>query len=114
MSAADIVTGMNCKTPQYRRRDFLRAAGTSAIALLAAKSEAAAKPPMRPNVLWITCEDISPYLGCYGCDVAHTPNPHALILRICVNAAYGVLRRKIRRRRQFVTNGRVIGFTRLS
>lgn len=28
----------------------------------------------RPNILWITCEDISPYLGCYGFDQAHTPN----------------------------------------
>lgn len=30
--------------------------------------------PDRPNVLWITCEDISPYLGSYGFDQAHTPN----------------------------------------
>jgi len=28
----------------------------------------------RPNILWITCEDISPYLGCYGCPEAYTPN----------------------------------------
>lgn len=28
----------------------------------------------RPNVLWITCEDISPDLGCYGDDYAVTPN----------------------------------------
>ncbi len=28
----------------------------------------------RPNILWLTCEDISPYLGCYGCVEAHTPN----------------------------------------
>jgi len=28
----------------------------------------------KPNILWITCEDISPYLGCYGCEEAHTPN----------------------------------------
>ena len=28
----------------------------------------------RPNILWITCEDISPYLGCYGCEDALTPN----------------------------------------
>ena len=30
--------------------------------------------PARPNVLWITCEDISPLLGCYGDPVATTPN----------------------------------------
>lgn len=28
-------------------------------------------PP--PNILWITCEDISPALGCYGDSYAHTP-----------------------------------------
>lgn len=28
----------------------------------------------RPNILWITCEDISPYLGCYGDSNAVTPN----------------------------------------
>ncbi len=28
----------------------------------------------RPNVLWITCEDISPNLGCYGDPQAITPN----------------------------------------
>jgi len=28
----------------------------------------------RPNILWITCEDISPHLGCYGDPYAHTPN----------------------------------------
>ncbi len=30
--------------------------------------------PARPNILWITCEDISPNLGCYGDPVAITPN----------------------------------------
>ena len=28
----------------------------------------------RPNILWITCEDLSPVLGCYGDRYAHTPN----------------------------------------
>lgn len=28
----------------------------------------------RPNILWITCEDISPYLGSYGFEQAKTPN----------------------------------------
>ncbi len=35
-----------------------------------AKSELVEKP----NILWITCEDISPYLGSYGCIEAQTPN----------------------------------------
>jgi arylsulfatase A-like enzyme len=32
----------------------------------------------RPNILWITCEDISPNLGCYGDPDAITPNLDAL------------------------------------
>lgn len=28
----------------------------------------------RPNILWISCEDISPHLGCYGDPLATTPN----------------------------------------
>ncbi len=28
----------------------------------------------RPNILWLTCEDISPHLGCYGDPYATTPN----------------------------------------
>jgi arylsulfatase A-like enzyme len=28
----------------------------------------------RPNILWITCEDITPTLGCYGDSVVSTPN----------------------------------------
>jgi uncharacterized sulfatase len=34
----------------------------------------AATTAARPNVLWITCEDISPNLGCYGDTYAVTPN----------------------------------------
>ena len=29
---------------------------------------------LRPNIVWITCEDISPNLGCYNDDYAWTPN----------------------------------------
>ena len=29
---------------------------------------------LRPNILWITCEDLSPILGCYGDKIAKTPN----------------------------------------
>ena len=35
----------------------------------------------RPNVLWITCEDISPHLGCTGDEVARTPVLDALAER---------------------------------
>jgi uncharacterized sulfatase len=33
---------------------------------------------VRPNILWISCEDISPHLGCYGDPHAITPNLNAL------------------------------------
>lgn len=39
----------------------------------AAVSDQQEKQP-RPNILWITSEDNSPYLGCYGDPLAHTPN----------------------------------------
>ncbi|GEM_PF-169593 len=32
------------------------------------------KAETRPNILWVTCEDISPYLGSYGYPQAQTPN----------------------------------------
>jgi N-sulfoglucosamine sulfohydrolase len=35
---------------------------------------AAAPDAGRPNLLWITSEDNSPYLGCYGDPLAHTPH----------------------------------------
>lgn len=34
--------------------------------------------PDRPNILWITVEDMSPWLGCYGDSVARTPRIDAL------------------------------------
>jgi len=43
---------------------------------LAAEPAVADRPdltPRRPNILWITCEDISPHLGCYGDRRAVTP-----------------------------------------
>jgi uncharacterized sulfatase len=35
---------------------------------------ARAQDAQRPNILWITCEDISPNLGCFGDDYAVTPH----------------------------------------
>lgn len=46
-------------------------AGSAVLATLAAASHAA---DSRPNILWISTEDISPDLGCYGDDYAKTPN----------------------------------------
>ena len=72
------------------RRDFLKAAGlcatgaalsgctepiTSSPAMMTTEMETQVEvPPLRPNILWITCEDTSPYLGCYGDPFATTPN----------------------------------------
>lgn len=50
------------------RRNVLEAA---AAALPADLFSAAGE---RPNILWITCEDLSPVLGCYGDSYARTPN----------------------------------------
>ncbi|MDR1491475.1 MAG: sulfatase-like hydrolase/transferase [Planctomycetaceae bacterium] len=29
---------------------------------------------IRPNILWLTCEDVGPHLGCYGFSASNTPN----------------------------------------
>ena len=71
-------------TKKTTRRDFLKAAGLCASSVafsgcgdtsrpMAYKAPRA--PIGRPNILWITCEDVSsPYLGCYGDKNAITPN----------------------------------------
>ncbi|MBN1910249.1 MAG: sulfatase-like hydrolase/transferase [Pirellulales bacterium] len=41
------------------------------LAILAVDTVNAAQA--RPNILWLSCEDISPNLGCYGDPLAHTP-----------------------------------------
>ena len=45
-----------------------------AVAGASASGEPGPTPRDRPNVLWITAEDISPDLGCYGDTYARTPN----------------------------------------
>ena len=61
------------------RRSFLRTLGAASLGVAlgpaARRASAAAKGSAdRPNVLWITAEDMSPNLGCYGDPYAHTPN----------------------------------------
>lgn len=41
----------------------------------------AAAEPLRPNILWITCEDTGPQLGAYGDRYANTPNLDQLAAR---------------------------------
>lgn len=54
------------------RRLFLKQlAAAAALPAAAAMADQARKTP---NILWISCEDISPHLGCYGEKYAMTPN----------------------------------------
>ncbi|MFN0101808.1 MAG: hypothetical protein ACKV2U_06930 [Bryobacteraceae bacterium] len=56
------------------RRRFLRAA-TAVTTPLAAGNYAVAADKPRPSILWISCEDSSPYaFSCYGDPLAWTPN----------------------------------------
>ena len=64
---------MKDQASQLHRRDFLALTSLSASALLC-KRAAAATDGERPNILWITCEDMTPNLGCYGDRYATTPN----------------------------------------
>ncbi|MBL7968745.1 MAG: sulfatase-like hydrolase/transferase [Prolixibacteraceae bacterium] len=48
--------------------------GPVAISLcLGAHTQAQTSLPKRPNIIWISTEDFSPHLGCYGDKVAQTP-----------------------------------------
>ena len=66
---------------RLNRRNLLKAMGLCASALAVPGCLDSAKQSTdqliedRPNILWITCEDVSAdYLGCYGDDYATTPN----------------------------------------
>jgi arylsulfatase A-like enzyme len=68
------------------RRDFLKTAGAASLGAWMMGAGAGCRPAAgraaqgaaagadRPNVLWITAEDLSPALGCYGDAYARTPN----------------------------------------
>jgi N-sulfoglucosamine sulfohydrolase len=64
----------------HSRRDFLKRAGLYASGLALVGCRAGSRIARvkttreKPNILWITCEDISPILGCYGDKVAITPH----------------------------------------
>jgi arylsulfatase A-like enzyme len=58
------------------RRDALKTVGAGLIAgALGSWDRLSAQEVdrVRPNILWISCEDISPHLGCYGDPSARTP-----------------------------------------
>ena len=57
------------------RRRFLKAAGVGATTFAlgrTARSDAASET--RPNIVWLSCEDISPHIGCFGDEHAITPS----------------------------------------
>jgi uncharacterized sulfatase len=57
-----------------RRRDFLTLTAGGLVSNLCFHRALGATRSDRPNILWLTCEDISPNLGCYGDDYAITPS----------------------------------------
>lgn len=64
----------NLSMNKLSRRNFLkRTFGSVAVATLFPAYIRAAQSS-RPNIVWISCEDISPHLGCYGQEGAITPN----------------------------------------
>jgi uncharacterized sulfatase len=58
------------------RRQFLRFSTRTAAAMMLSgvSLKAEETKTLRPNILWLSCEDISPDLGCYGDKYAVTPN----------------------------------------
>lgn len=55
------------------RRSFLQSSFGVAASLPILSSSVSAAQQSRPNVLWISCEDISSHLGCFGEEGAITP-----------------------------------------
>ncbi|NQT53943.1 sulfatase, partial [bacterium] len=77
--------------PTASRRHFLKLGGLSAASAACAAARAAEPEAPRPNILWLTCEDISPDLGCYGVDYARTPRLDALAKEgVRYTHAYGI------------------------
>jgi uncharacterized sulfatase len=65
-----------------RRRTFLKAGLVSATAAATSPKLRAQEAPLKPpNILWLSAEDLSPDLGCYGDAYATTPNLDAFAQR---------------------------------
>ncbi|MGH9339519.1 MAG: sulfatase-like hydrolase/transferase [Acidobacteriota bacterium] len=56
------------------RRDFLYSSGMGVAASMLGPALGRSRANARPNFLWISAEDLSPDLGCYGDRYARTPN----------------------------------------
>ncbi len=73
---SDVLTTnhMISKAQASMRSTMLITLGWAMFASLAAPGSCADPELARPNILWLSCEDISPHLGCYGDPHAITPN----------------------------------------
>jgi len=68
---------MTSSKNNINRRRFLQIGSGSVAAMflprISLAADGASQAP-RPNILWVSCEDISPDLGCYGDSYAVSPN----------------------------------------
>lgn len=74
-----------------KRRRFIQSAGGAVAALSSSPLGFAAPNGKAWNILWITCEDMSPFLGCFGDEQARTPNLDRLATEgVCFDRAFSV------------------------
>jgi len=72
-----------------RKRNLHCIAGCFILLFLSVFSWANVAKKKRPNILWITTEDMSPHLGCYGDSLVSTPVIDQLASKgVCYNNAY--------------------------
>lgn len=66
---------MNSMHVLLGRRSFLKSIGCGTVAcVLPGAVRVYAADDKRPNILWLSCEDISPHIRCFGDEHAITPN----------------------------------------
>jgi len=66
---------MNIRESSLTRRRFLSVAGIGVTTVLLQQTpRSGAASDSRPNILWLSCEDISPHIRCFGDEHAITPN----------------------------------------
>ena len=82
------------------RRKFLATTATITSATVLGTLGACSRPKDQPNILWLTAEDMSPTLGCYGDDYAIRPTLIGSLRRECDTRAVLPMRRCARRRAQ--------------
>jgi N-sulfoglucosamine sulfohydrolase len=73
------------------RCDFIKTLGVGAAAAMTAP-EAFAQEAKRPNILWLSVEDIGPMHGCYGDPIAVTPFIDQLATEgVCAPSRYSII-----------------------